>query len=199
MKPGWKALFAVSALLVLASCGSGPPPVGKSALSFTNGTLAAFTATYALAGPVSGNATWTVVPGAKADTTSLATTGGGAHESDTLAVANGKTENLTLALHKPWVENEELLTYLSGLSLQSGESGSIEDVIVQHATTATVGLSVGKKTAVTTVAGTFQAYPVSITTSGQTPQTAWVMASAPLALFGYQNGKEVYSLTAITP
>ena len=113
------------------------------------------------------------------------------------ATVNGRIEAPTIPLQKPYQVNGVLLTALSGLTLRPGETATIEDVILQHATSVPLALTVGKETTLATPIGTEPCYPVTLSAAGKL-QTAWYEAKAPHALLRYVNGQVVFEIASLT-
>ena len=113
------------------------------------------------------------------------------------ATVNGRIEAPTIPLQKPYQVNGVLLTALSGLTLRPGETATIEDVILQHATSVPLALTVGKETTLATPIGTEPCYPVTLSAAGKL-QTAWYEAKAPHALLRYANGQVVFEIASLT-
>lgn len=114
------------------------------------------------------------------------------------ATVNGRVETPKIALHSPWLVNELLLPAISGVALSPTASVSVEDVLVQHASSVPLALTVGAETTLATSIGSVRCYPVTLSAGGA-EQTAWYEAAAPHAMLKYVDGKESYVLSALTP
>jgi hypothetical protein len=112
------------------------------------------------------------------------------------ATVNGRVETPTIALQKPWQVNGVLLTALSGIALRAGETATLEDVTLKHATSAPIGISVGNEETVSTAIGKVACFPLTITAGGNV-QTAWYEAAAPHVLMKYVNGPETSEISTL--
>jgi len=134
-------------------------------------------------------------------------TGGGHHVLITGKLQGGKLlEHATVDGKKstyslPWtsssVVNEALLTAVAAIAPRSGAEFELEDVIVQHASTARVGVSAGAAVKVRTPAGSFSCVPVTLAAGG-TKQTVWV-ERASHRMVRYQNAQTTFTLTKAGP
>lgn len=150
--------------------------------------------TITLAGP--GLAPTTVTETARGNGTSLsiqATVAAG--KVTEAATVNGRAESVTVAWPADAHANVVLLPSLSMVPLASGEKSVVTDVILKHAQSVPLGVSVGGRETVTVPAGSFSAYPVTLTAGGQT-ETAWYATAAPHLLLQYENGSTTWRLVS---
>ncbi len=113
------------------------------------------------------------------------------------ATVNGRIETPQITLRSPWQVNSVLLAAISGMHLRPHAGATLEDVILQHATSVPLALAIGQVTLLSTPVGKVRCYPVTLSAGGR-QQTAWYEVAAPHALIKYTNGPETFMIVALS-
>jgi hypothetical protein len=113
------------------------------------------------------------------------------------ADVNGRAERVTFALGAGAYPNVELLVLLSATPLAPGQRFVLRDLVLKHAATVAVGVSVGGAVTVRTPAGTFHCLAVTLSTAGG-EQTLDVATGPRPVLVRYANAKTRFTLQRLT-